>query len=110
MQSRQAFILLVTILLLCTLLAGLSQVLPRKQATMPVAQLENVRDYVPAFVPGGAEYAVAGGRLFVGHPGYWVEVSLPEAVVAGAVDVRIAPALNGGLTHEVIYLGAANQL
>jgi hypothetical protein len=110
MQSRQAFILLVTILLICALLAGFSQVLPRKQASLPVAQLENVRDYVSAVVPGGPDYAIDGGRLFVGHPGYWVEVPLPENVIAGAVDVRVLPAENGGLSHETIYIGAANEL
>src|SRR5689334_7941470 len=89
MQSRQAFLLLVTLLLIFTLLAGLSQVLPRKQATLPVAQLENVRDYVSALVPGGADYAIAAGKLFIGHPGYWVEAPLPEDVIAGAVDVRM---------------------
>lgn len=91
-------------------MAGLSQVLPRKQAALPIAQLENVRDYVSAVVPGGADYAIAGGRLFVGHPGYWLEVPLPEEVIAGAVDVRIAQAGEGGLTNETIYIGAANQL
>lgn len=110
MQSRQAFILLVTILLISALLAGFSQALPRKQASLPVAQLDNVRDYVSAVVAGGPNYAIDGERLFVGHPGYWVEVPLPENVIAGAVDVRVAPAENGGLSHEVIYIGAANEL
>ena len=110
MQSRQTFIFLVTILLLSAVTVGLSQALPRKQAALPVAQLENVRDYISAVVPGGADYAIAGGRLFVGHPGYWVEVPLPEEVIAGAVDVRISQAGEGGLTDETIYIGAANQL
>ena len=110
MQSRQAFIFLVTILLLCAVVAGLSQTLPRKQATLPVAQLENVRDYVSAITPGGPDYAIAGGQLFVGHPGYWVEIPLPEDVIAGAIDVRVAQGGEGGLNHEMLYMGAANEL
>jgi hypothetical protein len=110
MQSRQAFILLTTTLLLTALLAGLSQVLPRQQPVLPTAQLENVRDYLSAITPGGPDYAIDGGRLFVGHPGYWAEIPLPEEVIAGAVDVRIAPAVEGALIHEVIYIGAANEL
>ncbi len=110
MQSRQLFILLVTILLILALLGALSEALPRKQMSLPVAQLENVRDYVSAVTPGGPDYAIDGGRLFVGHPGYWIEIPLPEEVIAGAVDVRVDPAGDGGLTHEVIYMGAANQL
>jgi hypothetical protein len=110
MQSRQAYILFTTILLLCALLAVLSQVLPRKQTALPVLQLENVRDYVSAITPGGPNYAIDGGRLFVGHPGYWVEIPLPEEVIAAAVDVRVAEAGDGGLDHEVIYIGAANEL
>lgn len=110
MQSRQAFIFLVTILLLSAVVAGLSQTLPRKQATLPVAQLENVRDYVSALVPGGPDYAIAGGQLFVGHPGYWVEVPLPEGVIAGAIDVRSGVRGDGGLNHEMLYVGAANDL
>src|SRR5687768_3613290 len=90
MQSRQLFILLVTVILLGALLAGLTQLLPRRQASLPVVQLENVRDYVSAIVPGGADYAIDGGRLFVGHPGYWLEIPLPKDVIAGAVDVRVA--------------------
>ncbi|MCC6457370.1 MAG: hypothetical protein IT328_20615 [Caldilineaceae bacterium] len=110
MQSRQAFILLVTLFLIMVLLAGYNQLLPRKQTNLPVAQLENVRDHIPALTPGGPEYVVDGGRLYVGHPGYWVEIPLPEEVIASAVDVRIAPAVDAGLAHEVIYIGAANQL
>jgi hypothetical protein len=109
MQSRQTFILFTTTLLICALLALLSQILPRKQATLPVLQLENVRDYVSAVVPGGPDYAIDGGRLFVGHPGYWVEVPLPDEVIAGAIDVRLA-ASEDGLSHESIYVGAANEL
>ena len=110
MQSRQAFILLITILLLAAVLGAMSEVLPRKQASYPIAQLENVRDYVSALTPGGPEYAIDGGKLFVGHPGYWVEIPLPENVIAGAVDARIAPPLDGGLAREFIYVGAANEL
>lgn len=110
MQSRQVFILFTTILLICALLAVMSQVLPRKQAILPVAQLENVRDYVSALVPGGPDYAIAGDKLFVGHPGYWVEIPLPEGVIPGAIDVLMRTAGEGGLVGEVIYVGAANEL
>jgi hypothetical protein len=111
MQSRHLFILLVTILLIGAVLTGINQALPHKQAALPLAQLENVRDYVSAITQGGPDYAIDGGRLFVGHPGYWVEVPLPENVIAGAIDVRIAPAneSEGGLSHDVIYVGAANE-
>lgn len=110
MQSRQAFILLTTIFLLLALLAGFGQVLPHQETSLPIAQLENMRDHIPALIPSGPEYAVDGGRLYVGHPGHWQEIPLPDDVIASAVDVRIAPALETGLSHEVIYVGAANQL
>jgi hypothetical protein len=110
MQSRQSFIFCVTILLLCALLALFSQVMPRERPALPVLQLENVRDYVSAVVAGGPDYAIDGGRLFVGHPGYWVEIPLPEEVIAGAVDVRVESGDDGRLVDEVIYIGAANDL
>jgi hypothetical protein len=110
MQSRQSFILLVTLLLLMTLLAGLSQSIPQKQTATPIAQVENVRDYRSAIMQGGPDYAVNGGLLYVGHPGYWVEIPLPEEVIASAVDVIVAPAVDAGLAHETIYIGAANEL
>ena len=110
MQSRQTFILLVTILLIITLLVGFSQSAPSEQSSLPIAQVENVRDYRSAIVPGGPDYAVDGGRLYVGHPGYWVEIPLPADVIASAVDVLIEPAVDAGLAREVIYVGAANQL
>jgi hypothetical protein len=110
MQSRHAFILLVTLILITAWLAAFSQVFPRKEASPPIPQLENVRDYVSAVIPGGADYAVDGGRLYVGHPGYWVEIPLPVDVIAGAVDVSVTPATDGGLINEIIYVGAANHL
>lgn len=110
MQSRHAFILIVTLLLITAWLAAFSQLFPRRQPSLPIPQLENVRDYVSAVVPGGADYAVDRGRLYVGHPGYWVEIPLPEEVIAGAVDVTVSPASDGGLIDETVYVGAANEL
>lgn len=108
MQSRHLFMVLVTVALIAAILGGVGR--PRQaNPTAPSVQttVENVRDYAAAVRPGAPAYVVDGGRLFVGQPGYWAEVSLPEGVIAGAV--ALAPAPRNSLI-DVIYIGAANEL
>ena len=111
MQSRHAFIILVTLLLIIAVLTGLSQT-RRNQSSpaTPKAALDNVRDYQAAPVAGGPNYAIDGGLLYVGQPGYWLEIPLPPGIIASAVDVIPVAAHQGGVLPEIIYVGAANEL
>ena len=74
------------------------------------AQLENVRDIAPATVAGAPDYAIDGGLLFVGTPGFWQQLALPEGVIAGAVDVVVYPKHASAPGYTSIYVGAANEL
>lgn len=108
MQSRHLFMVFVTIVLIAAVLGGLRHPQPVNPTVPPVqTTLENVRDYAAAVRPGAPAYVIDGGRLFVGQPGYWAEVALPDGVIAGAVALVPAPANS---MMDVVYVGAANEL
>ena len=111
MRSRHSFfrffLFFTTFVLGLALFVALSRTLPpRRVPGAPVAQLENVRDFAPAQVADGPAYAVDGGRLMAGQPGAWIELPLPDGVIAASVDF-VPPTEDRA---EVIYVGAANEL
>ncbi len=111
MESRQAFfrffLVFTSLVLALALFVAFSRTLPpRRVPGAPVAQLENVRDFAPARTVAGPAYAVDGGRLMAGQPGAWLELPLPDGVIAASVD--FVPATED--RPEVIYVGAANEL
>lgn len=112
MHLRKLLILFLTLLLSAAVWTALQTVDPALPTPVaPVVVVENVRDYAPALATGRPDYVVDGGALRVGRPGHWVALPTPPNVIVGAVDVIPAPAgAAGSLPHEIIYIGAANQL
>lgn len=102
MSLRKLLMIMVTILLTGAVLVNAVNALEVEELAT-VANLENVRDYAPAFAADGTNYAVDGGELFVGTPGAWQQVSTPEGVMVNAV----------AMSHQdenVLYIGAADEL
>jgi photosystem II stability/assembly factor-like uncharacterized protein len=108
MHLRQHFILWISVALVATVGNALLQ---SRQPTAPLgqpqAQLENVRDYVAATAAGAPDYAIDGGLLYRGNPGYWQPLPLPTGIVAGALDVV---AQTDAPAQAILYVGAANAL
>lgn len=71
------------------------------------AQLDNVRDYTPAWSTGNTAaataYAIDGGYLYAGTANQWRELQLPVDVIAGAVAVD-------PYNPTTLYVGAANEM
>jgi photosystem II stability/assembly factor-like uncharacterized protein len=90
-------------ILLAAVLVGVIQAM-KHQTSMPrrVQLLSNVRDYAPASSIGNENYAVDGGKLFVGAPFRWTEVKTPWDVIVNAVAVDDK--------NSAVYIGAANEL
>jgi photosystem II stability/assembly factor-like uncharacterized protein len=94
--------IIVTILLTGAVLINAVSALEVEEQTT-VVNLENVRDYAPASTIDGVNYAVDGGKLFVGAPGNWQHLSTPNNVMVNAVAVSRQDA-------NLLYIGAANEL
>lgn len=109
MHIRQFLIALISLILLAAV--GVAMTSSRTPtAVTHRAQLENVRDLVPATVAGAPDYAIDGGLLFRGTPGFWRQLPLPEGVIAGAVDVVVHPKTPTAPAYTSLYVGAANEL
>jgi photosystem II stability/assembly factor-like uncharacterized protein len=102
MSLRKLLMIMVTILLTGAVLVGVVDALEVGEPTT-VANLENVRDYTPAFTIDGVNYAVDGGKLFAGTPGAWQTVATPEGVLVNSVA-------NSREDANLLYIGAANEL
>jgi photosystem II stability/assembly factor-like uncharacterized protein len=94
--------IIVTILLTSAVFVGVVSALEPEQSPR-VANLENIRDYVPAAGADGINYAVDGGKLFAGTPGSWQSIQTPDAVIVNAVALS-------DQNPELLYIGAANEL
>ncbi len=111
MHVRQLLLILITLALVVTVGYAVQQ---GRVQTAPIgppqAQLENVRDYAAGVWAGAPDYAIDGGLLYVGNPGYWQSLPLPEGVIASAIDVVATEASDGRLPRAIVYVGAANEL
>ncbi len=104
MYTRTAIRFLLAFALIAAVFAGVIRA--RDLEPSPVeapSVLENVRDLAVASVPGGAQYAVDGGRLVVDWGQGWRPVDLPKGVIANAV-------LPDPQDPRTVYVGAANEL
>lgn len=104
LYRRLLFISIITILLLSTLFASISQAINPAPTGLGriVNTINNVRDYAPSTVAGGPTYLVDGGVLLSNRPTAWTVVPTPPDVIVSAVapDARRA---------GVLYIGAANE-
>lgn len=108
MNARKMMMGLTTIVLAVAVVMGFLYSVPMGVNGSPLpavnkANLENIRDYAPAVVLNGKNYAVDGGNLYAGQPLNWSRIILPEGVIASAVAVD-------SRNPERVYVGAANEL
>lgn len=101
MNLRRLLMVAVTVLLLGAVFAGVTNAL-EPQTLEPVSALENVRDYALATDVEGMNYAIDGDFLFAGGPGAWNHINTPAEVIPSAIAVDAK--------HNVLYLGAANEM
>lgn len=101
MNARRISILILSLVLIAAVFVGAMNVLRVEAKPVVRPQLANVRDYSPA--AQGRSYAVDGGALFAGVPGYWTQVQTPADVIVSAVAVD-------ALNPDLVYIGAANEM
>ena len=103
LNVRRIFIIITTIVLICSLFNGVVNALSMAPSSSYKANLENVRAYAAAATVQGANYAVDAGNLYAGTPTRWRQVQTPANIIVGAVAVDRHNA-------QAVYMGAANEM
>lgn len=108
MRNRKKALITVLLVIMLSAIYTAVATVGGVQATSNVkTNLENVRDYSPAWSTTVADatlnYAIDGGYLYAGVPGQWRELEVPQGVIAGAVTVD-------PYHPTTLYLGAANEM
>jgi hypothetical protein len=103
MTARRILIIVLTLVLVVSVLAGFVNALDTSAKPAVRANLSNVRDFTAAQTTNGLNYAVDGGLLFAGGEMGWTQIATPQDIVVGAVAVDSA-------AGETIYIGAANEM